>query len=109
MKQYGVDVTTYQKSLDADQASLDRAQTLSDFLKVSAQIDKDLASVQFPLLKGKTNYLLSQFHQEVASWGSSHTYHDAYNGGSYRLDYEYDLQGVGSDADYAVQTAQTQD
>jgi len=109
MNLYGMDVTTYKKSLDADQTSLDAAQTLSDFLKVSAQIDKDLASVQFPLLKGKTNYLLRQFHQEVASWGSSHIYHDAYNGGSYRLDYEYDQQGIGSDADYAVQSAQTQD
>lgn len=109
MSQYGMDVTAYKKSLDADQTSLDAAQTLSDFLKVSAQIDKDLASVQFPLLKGKTNYLLSQFHQEVASWGNSHIYHDAYNGGSYRLDYEYDQQGIGPDADYAVQTAQTQD
>lgn len=109
MSQYGMDTTAYQKSLNADQSSLDDAKTLSDFLKVSAQIDKDLASVQFPLLKGQTNFLLKQFHQEVANWGSTHIYHDAYNGSSYRLDYEYDQQGIGSDADYAVETSQTPD
>ena len=109
MNQYGMDTASYQKDLNADQSTLDNAKTLADFLKVSSKIDSDIASIQLPLLKGKTNYLLKQFHQEVASWGSSHVYHDAYNGGNYQLDYEYDQQGIGSDADYAVQTSQTAD
>jgi lipoprotein-anchoring transpeptidase ErfK/SrfK len=53
---------------------------------------------------------LQQFHQEVTNWGNTHQYHDSYNGQSYPLDYEYDQQeGFGSDADVAVQTAQTLD
>ena len=109
MKQYNMDVTAFQKSLDADQTALDQARTISDFLKVAAQIDTDLNSVQFPMLKGHVNYLLKQFHQEVTNWGNTHQYHDAFNNTNYSLDYEYDQQGIGSDADSAVQSAQTQD
>src|SRR5262249_54002155 len=69
----------------------------------------DTASIQFPLAQGEANYLLKQFHQEVTSWGNAHQYHDPYDGNSYNLDYEYDMQGIGSDADAAVQSAQTID
>ena len=110
IKQYnGTDVSKYEKELQNDQQALDNAKTVSDFLHVSAQIDADIASIQFPLTQAQANYLLQQFHQEVRSWGQSHQYHDKYNGQSYPLDYEYDEQGIGSDADYAVQSAQTLD
>ncbi len=109
LKQYGMDTTTYQKHLVADKAALDQAKTISDFLKVSSQINSDMASIQFPLLQGQTNFLLKQFHQEVTNWGNAHQYHDPQNGVNYNLDYAYDQQGIGSDADAAVQAAQTQD
>ena len=92
-----------------DQASLAQAKSISDYLKVSAQIDSDTNSIQFPLVQGQATYLLKQFHQEVSNWGNSHQYHDAYDGGVYNLDYEYDAQGIGSDADAAVQSSQTID
>lgn len=109
LQKYGGNPSKFQQKLSADQQALANAKTLNDYLKVSAQIDSDTASIQFPLTQGEANYLLQQFHQEVASWGSSHQYHDPYDGGSYKLGFEYDQQGIGSDADYAVQTSQTLD
>lgn len=109
MKMYGIDVANYQKRLDTDKSSLDNAKTLNDFLKIAAKIDSDIAAIQLPRLRGKANYLLNQFHQEVNNWGNTHQYLDKYNGVSYKLDYEYDQQGIGSDADVFVQYAQTAD
>ena len=110
IKQYnGTDISKYEQRLQADQQALNSAKTISDFLHVSTQIDADIASIQFPLTQAQANYLLQKFHQEVRSWGNSHQYHDKYNGQSYPLDYEYDEQGIGADADYAVQSAQTLD
>ena len=109
LKTYGVSTSTFEPRLAADQQALANARNINDFLKVSAQIDSDTASIQFPLIEGQANYLLKQFHHEVTSWGNTHQYHDAYDGGVYNLDYEYDMQGIGSDADAAVQSAQTLD
>ena len=109
LKKYGQNTTTFQQRLTIDQASLAQAKSISDYLKASAQIDSDTNSIQLPLVQGQATYLLKQFHQEVSNWGNSHQYHDAYDGGVYNLDYEYDTQGIGSDADAAVQSAQTID
>lgn len=109
LKQYGQDTSSYQKALSNDQAALSKAVSLSDFLKVSAQIDNDLNAIQIPMTQGQASYLVKQFHQEVTNWGNAHMYHDSFNGSSYTTDYEYDQQGIGSDLDVALQTAQTID
>jgi lipoprotein-anchoring transpeptidase ErfK/SrfK len=110
MKQYGQDVSSYQKMLTTDQTALSTAKSLSDYLKVSAQIDTDVASIQTPMIKGQATYLLNQFHQEVTVWGNAHLYHNAFDNKNYTQDYEYDqAEGFGSDADVAVQSAQTPD
>lgn len=110
IKQYdGADISKYQQRLQADQQALTDAKTISDFLHVSGQIDTDIASIQFPLTEAQASYLLKQFHHEVTTWGNAHQYHDTYNGQYYTQDFEYDEQGIGSDADYAVQSAQTLD
>jgi hypothetical protein len=110
MQQYGESGTAYQQHLHIDQAALSKAKTLDDLLKVSTQIDNDLASIQLPLVRSEAHYLLKQYQQEVDSWGNSHLYHDSYDGGVYRLDYEYnEEQGFGSDIDAAVQSARTLD
>ncbi|HEY3991566.1 MAG TPA: L,D-transpeptidase [Ktedonobacteraceae bacterium] len=110
IKQYdGVDVSKYQQTLQNDQQAFNQANTVSDFLHVSARIDNDIASIQLPLAQAEATYQLQQFHHEVTTWGRTHQYHDTYNGQSYPLDYEYDEQGIGSDADAAVQYAQTLD
>ncbi|HLI68346.1 MAG TPA: L,D-transpeptidase [Ktedonobacteraceae bacterium] len=110
IKQYdGMDVSLYEHELQTDQQDLNSAKTVSDFLRVSAQIDADIASIQLPLSQAQANYLLQKFQDEVKSWGATHQYHDSFNGQSYPLDYEYDVQGIGSDATAAVQSAQTLD
>ncbi|HZS76263.1 MAG TPA: L,D-transpeptidase family protein [Ktedonobacteraceae bacterium] len=109
LKQYGGNAAPFQQKLTNDQQALASAKTINDFLRISTQIDNDTNSIQFPLTQSEANYLLRQFHQEVTSWGTSHQYHDSYDGGTYNLDYEYDEQGIGSDADAAVQSAQTLD
>ncbi len=109
LKKYGQNATTFQQRLAIDQTSLAQAKSISDYLKVSSQIDSDTSSIQFPLVQGQATYLLKQFHQEVSKWGNAHQYHDAYDGGVYNLDYEYDAQGIASDADVAVQSSQTMD
>ncbi|HEX6109995.1 MAG TPA: L,D-transpeptidase family protein [Ktedonobacteraceae bacterium] len=109
LKKYGQNTASFQHRLALDQTSLKQAKSISDYLRVSAQIDSDTSSIQFPLVQGQATYLLNQFHQEVTNWGNSHQYHDGYNGGVYNLDYEYAAQGIGSDADAAVQWSQTMD
>jgi hypothetical protein len=110
IKQYdGSDVSKYEQMLQNDQQALNQAKTVGDFLKVSSQIDDDIASIQLPLTQAQASYLLQQFNAEVQSWGQAHEYHDAYDGQSYPLDYEYAEQGIGSDAEQAVQSAQTLD
>lgn len=110
IKQYsGTDVSKYEQRLQADKAALTNARTISDFLHVSAQIDADIASIQFPLTQAQAEYLLQKFHREVKNWGSAHQYHDTLNGQYYPLDYEYSGLGIGADADYIVQSAQTLD
>jgi hypothetical protein len=109
LKKYGQNATTFQQRLAIDKTSLAQAKSINDYLKVSAQIDSDTSSIQFPLVQGQATYLLKQFHQEVSKWGNSHQYHDAYDGGVFNLDYEYDAQGIASDADAAVQWSQTMD
>ena len=109
LKKYGQNATSFQQRLAIDQASLANGKSISDFLRVSAQIDTDTNSIQLPLVQGQATYLLKQFHQEVTNWGHSHQYHDGYDGGVYNLDYEYDAQGIGSDADAAIQSSQTMD
>lgn len=106
---YGVNITTFQQHLNADQIALKSAKNFHDYVKVSTQIDSDLASIQLPVIRGEANYLLKAFHQEVTTWGNAHKYHDPQDGTAYNLDYEYDQQGIGSDADALVQSAQTKD
>ena len=109
LKKYGQNSASFQHRLALDQTSLAQAKSISDYLRVSAQIDSDTSSIQFPLVQGQATYLLNQFHQEVTNWGNSHQYHDAYDSNVYNLDYEYAAQGIGSDADAAVQSSQTMD
>jgi len=106
---YGQDVSKFQQRLAADLAALNHAKTIHDYIKVATQIDNDLASIQVPMIRAQATYLLAQFHQEVTDWGNTHVYQDPQDGNNYHLDYEYGSDGIGSDADSAVQSAQTVD
>lgn len=108
-QRYGQDVSGFRQRLEADKTALARAMTMGDYLQVAAQIEHDLASIQLPKMRGQATFLLKQYHQEVRRWGQAHTYHDPFNGVTYRLDYEYDQQGIGTDLDAVVSSAQTLD
>ncbi|HLL79903.1 MAG TPA: hypothetical protein VKT25_10410, partial [Ktedonobacteraceae bacterium] len=60
LKQYGVNTASFQQKLTADQQALANAKSIRDYLKVSAQIDNDTASIQFPLAQGEATYLVKQ-------------------------------------------------
>jgi len=107
-KKYGLDVTPFQQRLEADRAALASAKT-DEYIGVLSQIDQDIASIQIPLIRAEANYFLNQFKREVKGWGDWHHYMDWYDNQRYRLDYEYDQQGIGSDLTAAVQAAQTVD
>ncbi len=107
--QSGQDVSTFQQRLKADQAALAQARSMNDYLSVSAQIANDIVAIQLPMVRGQASFLLKQFHQEVISWGKSHKYQDTFDGKAYNQDFAYDQQGIGSDLDNAVQSAQTPD
>lgn len=107
LKQYDQNTANYQQRLNADQTALAQAKSISDYLKVSSQIDHDISSVQYAMTSGYASYLLNQYNQEVASWGNSHQYHDSVDGQAYNLDYEYGAYGTGPDGNAALQYAQS--
>ncbi|HEY4386352.1 MAG TPA: L,D-transpeptidase family protein [Ktedonobacteraceae bacterium] len=109
MQQEGIDVTAYQKSLDADRAQGDQVKTMQDFLSFSKKIDADMAAMQKDLVKGQAMSLVSQFHKEVNDWGNAHLYHDTYDGKNYPLDNSYMTKGIGEDLDNALSAATTMD
>jgi hypothetical protein len=105
---YELDVTTFRQRLQADQEALTGAKA-DEYSKILAQIDQDIASLQIPMIRAKANYFLKQFKHEVQAWGKRHQYWDDYIGRAYPLDYEYDKQGIGSDLDDMVKSAQSMD
>jgi len=58
-------------------------------------------------LRDQARHLLSQFHQEVTTWGQAHQYTNPFDGKLYALDYAYDQQGIGSVLDHLVAQAQS--
>ncbi len=109
LKQYGMDTSPYQKRLDADRLAMQHTTTLANYQKFAVQVDADMAAMQNDLLQGEASYLIKQFHQEVATWGQAHLYHDAFNGQNYVLDAGYMSAGIGSDLDTALSYAYTPD
>ena len=109
MKQAGINITKYQQMYTTDQTALTNAKSLNDYLKFSTQLDSDIASTNVPMLQAQAQNLVQQYHQDVQSWGNTHQWTDSYNGETYRLDYEYDQDGIGSDLDSNLDSAQTAD
>lgn len=58
-------------------------------------------------LRTQAQQLLSQFHQEVTTWGSTHTYWDAWTDKAYEQDNAYGQQGIGAVLDRVVSQAQS--
>jgi L,D-transpeptidase catalytic domain len=107
LKQYGQSTASFEQRLSADRTALASAKTISDYIRVSSQIDHDIASLQTAMTQGYASYLLNQYNAEVANWGNSHQYHDPIDGNNYNLDYEYGVNGTGQDGGAALQYAQS--
>jgi len=107
LKQDGIDISNYQKKLDAANAQMVNVKTMQDFLAFSKLINSDLTAMQGDLLKGQATSLIKQFHTEVTNWGNAHQYYDKYNGVSYPLDGSYMAKGIGEDLDGELANAAT--
>jgi len=104
---YGVNATTYQQRLNADQLAVVQAKTIYDQLGFFKQVDADIASLHGDLVQGNAHYLVKQFHQEVNSWAQVHPFHDAYDGHVYALDNGYMNAGIGAGLDSDLASSDT--
>lgn len=95
MKTYGMDSSAYQKLYNADQAQMNKARTIQDFLAFSSRIDADMASMHNDLVQGASTYLIGALDREANAWGQAHLYHDKTDGRNYILDAGYTLNGIG--------------
>ena len=95
LKKYGMDSSNYQKLYNADQAQMNKARTIQDFLAFSARIDADMASMHDDLVQGASTYLIGSLDREAKAWGQAHLYHDKFDGNNYILDAGYTTDGIG--------------
>jgi hypothetical protein len=95
LKTYGLDASAYQKLYNADQALMNKARTIQDFLTFSSRIDADMASMHNDLIQGASTYLIGALNREANAWGQAHLYHDKTDGNNYILDSGYTLNGIG--------------
>ncbi|GAC1662574.1 MAG: hypothetical protein PVS3B3_33880 [Ktedonobacteraceae bacterium] len=109
LKTFGVDITLYQKRLDADKAMMDKTKSIQDYEAFSKQIDTDVAAMHDEYIKGEATYLVKQFHKEAEAWGKANLYLDKNDGQKYPLDAGYLQPGVGDDLDNALYYAVTPD
>lgn len=94
LKTYGIDASPYQKLYDKDKAAMAKAKTISQYLTVSKQIDKDMDSMKPDLIRGSSWYLIKQLDKEAKAWGQAHLYHDKYDGKNYIPDSGYTEDGI---------------
>jgi hypothetical protein len=95
LKTYGMDASHYQKLYDTDQAAINKASTIQDFLVVSRRIDADIASMHDDLVQGASHYLVNELDREARAWGQAHAYHDKFDGKNYIYTAGYTLDGIG--------------
>jgi hypothetical protein len=95
LKTYGLDASAYQQRYNADQAQMNKARTINDFLAFSSRIDTDMASMHNDLVQGASTYLIGKLDREARTWGQAHLYHDKTDGQNYILDAGYTIPGIG--------------
>ncbi len=95
LKLYGMDPSSYQQLYNADVATMGKAKTINDFLKVSNQINTDMASMHDDLIQGASSYLIGALDRQANAWGNAHLYHDKFDGNNYILDSGYTMNGIG--------------
>ena len=95
LKTYGMDASSYQKLYNADQALMNKAKTIHDYLVFSNKIDADMASMHDDLVQGASTYLIGELDRQARAWGNAHAFHDLVDGHNYILDAGYTTDGIG--------------
>jgi len=95
LKTYGMDASAYTKMYTKDKADMAQANTISQYLTVSNQINSDMSSMQADLVQGESWYLITKLDKEATAWGNAHLYHDKYDGNNYIQDSGYTMNGIG--------------
>ena len=95
LKTYGMDASSYQKLYNADQALMNKAKTIHDYLVFSNKINADIASMHDDLVQGASTYLIGKLDSQARAWGKAHAYHDLVDGQNYILDAGYTTDGIG--------------
>lgn len=85
IQKYGGNSAQYQKQHDTDKELLDAG----NFVKFSAQIDKDSEDIRLPLLQLQATHDVNQLMSDAKNWGQGHQYQDDWNGQSYVRAYDY--------------------
>jgi lipoprotein-anchoring transpeptidase ErfK/SrfK len=93
---YGVDVTQYQQQLTQDQQDLKNAQTLQQYLDLSAKIRSQMSSMQTVLIQGKANYDLGQLKALIGQtdYSNDYEYQDGTDGYGDQLSYYQNAQST---------------
>lgn len=91
---YHVDVTAFQQQYHDDQHALQQAQTENAYTTALQRLATHTQSIQLPTMKSEADSLHQTLQQQVKSWGTQHTYYDAYDMTSYPLGYSYGEKGV---------------
>lgn len=108
LQQYGGDASSYQQQYTSDEQALNTATSDSTYSAALQTLKQHLAAIQFPTLKVEAPALRQKLIAEAKAWGTTHTYHDSYNGVTYQMAYEYGANGIASNALYLLNTARTQ-
>ncbi len=95
LKTYGMDASSYTKLYTKDKTAMSQATTISQYLKISNQIDTDMASMQSDLVQGESWYLITKLDKQAKAWGNQHLYHDKTDGHNYIPDSGYTMDGIG--------------
>lgn len=95
MQQYNGDVDQYRQEYSNDQQALISAKSDLAYQVALQDLSKHINSIKVQALKTQVNTLEHQLSQKVTEWGKQHTYHNAYDGVTYHLGYEYGADGVG--------------
>ncbi|GCE30632.1 hypothetical protein KDA_61160 [Dictyobacter alpinus] len=104
VKSFGGNPDQYQKQYDSDKALLDSG----NFVKFSAQLEKDMTDIRLPLLQLQATHDVNQLMTDTKNWGHAHQYHDSWNGQSYDQAYDY-WNGTLYDLQSQLSYAQTSD
>jgi hypothetical protein len=107
LQRYKGNVSQYHQEYASDQKALDTANTDIVYQSALQQINQHISSIKILALKSEARNLAQQLKPQVDAWSPHHLFHDAYNGETYQLGYEYGPDGAEGWLDDELSSAQT--